>query len=670
MTLNKRECRKYADPRLKFDRYSGLFRIKEIQYIIRTAIKNIAGQRMLLLYVYPCEKIAGGDFRPKWTMFQSRTDYITFAVRDNGTTAWRSSIFENLERDWDFERRCAFYSLLDEQRVSRFCAHGSLTGFCALNAIQAKQKVQNELVKRHVKQRKIISRMEGLPPLPRDLKGWIHREVLPQYLFYEYHKRKAPMQGHCTACRHEVMVTGVKHNQGGSCPRCKKEVLFKSRGRLGYITDRDTVQILQKLSSDELVIRVLKVYCYYRKKDIPEFDVYESTRIFVRQDVQGKCTTEPYHHSFESGDLTPWKHGYCPIMYVYQPNFNAEVCGHLYHRNLDAVLEGTPWQYSQLKQFYLNGRKPMATVPYLQALLAYPQLEMLFKMGFYKLTCDSIYRERLTCLLDCGKKKPHEILRIWPEDVNDLRSRNGSAEDLRVYQKYKENGIPSKTREEIFSWMERCELRDDYEILSLLPYMTLHKLLRYGDEQFSLLHPRQTAGGNVRYESMSCILIEYRDYLRMCVEQGYDLKNSFVLYPRDLQQAHDRLSARIQAKLDAKRRRSFMAAYRRIVSHLDFELEGMTIVYPQKPEDIEAEGNALHHCVGSYVSRVAKKQCIILFLRQTTELQKSFYTIEVRDQTVIQVRGMQNCGPTPEVKRFMDVWEQNVLHQAKLPAAA
>lgn len=670
MTLNKRECRKHADTELKFDRNSGLLRVEGIRYVIRTAIKNIAGQRLLLLYVYPCEKIADGDFHPKWTMFQSRTDYVTLAVRDNGTTTWQASMLENLDRAWDFESHCAFYSLLDEQRITRFCAQDSFTGFSSLNHLQWDQKEQRELAKRHAKQRKIISRMEGMPPLPRDLKGWIHREVLPQYFFYEYHKGKTPMKGYCTACHHEAAVSDPKHNQKGICPRCKKEVLFKARGRLGYISDRDTVQVLQKFSPDELIIRVLKVYRSYRKKDIPEFDVYENMRIFVRQDDWGKFVAEPYHHSFDSGDLTPWKQGYCPVMYLYQFNFNAEVCGHLYHRNLDAVLDGTPWQYSQLKQFYLKDREAMATEPYLRSLLAYPQLEMLFKMGFYRLTCDLIYRENPTYILDCGKKRPHEILRIWPEDVNDLRGRDGSAADLRVYQKYKEKGLCSKVRKEIFQWMERYGLREDNDILSFLPHMTLHKLLRYADEQFSLLHTRQTADGRMRYESMSRVLSEYRDYFRMCTEQDYDMKNSFVLYPRDLQQAHDRLSARIKAKLDAKRRRGFMAAYRRIMSSLDFELEGMTIVYPQKPEDIEAEGNALHHCVGGYVSRVAEKECIILFLRQTEELQKSFYTIEVRDQKVAQVRGMQNCAPTPEVNNFMEAWERRVLQRVKLPTAA
>lgn len=38
----------------------------------------------------------------------------------------------------------------------------------------------------------------------------------------------------------------------------------------------------------------------------------------------------------------------------------------------------------------------------------------------------------------------------------------------------------------------------------------------------------------MRYSSMQDVASEYRDYLRMCAEQGYDMKNSFVLYPKDL----------------------------------------------------------------------------------------------------------------------------------------
>jgi len=92
-------------------------------------------------------------------------------------------------------------------------------------------------------------------------------------------------------------------------------------------------------------------------------------------------------------------------------------------------------------------------------------------------------------------------------------------------------------------------------------------------------------------------------------------------------------------------------------------------VYPNTPDDLIAEGHALHHCAGGYGERVADKECIILFLHRCSEEEKPFYTIEVRKQKAVQVRGMGNCSPTPKVGDFIKDWEQSVLC-TRLPAAA
>ena len=63
---------------------------------------------------------------------------------------------------------------------------------------------------------------------------------------------------------------------------------------------------------------------------------------------------------------------------------------------------------------------------------------------------------------------------------------------------------------------------------------------------------------------------------------------------------------------------------------------------------------------------MARKECVILFLRQCEDLDKPFYTVEVRGKKIAQVRGMRNCDPTPEVEKFMDKWEREVL---RVPAA-
>ena len=95
----------------------------------------------------------------------------------------------------------------------------------------------------------------------------------------------------------------------------------------------------------------------------------------------------------------------------------------------------------------------------------------------------------------------------------------------------------------------------------------------------------------------------------------------------------------------------------------------MKIVYPDTPDDVIKEGHALHHCVGGYVERAANKECVILFLRKSSDESKPFYTIEVQEQKAVQVRGTGNCSMTPEVEAFITDWEQRVL-SARLPAAA
>ena len=76
-------------------------------------------------------------------------------------------------------------------------------------------------------------------------------------------------------------------------------------------------------------------------------------------------------------------------------------------------------------------------------------------------------------------------------------------------------------------------------------------------------------------------------------------------------------------------RRDFKAACKRIQNQLDFEQDGMKILYPATPEDIVAEGHALHHCVGGYADRHAEGSTTIMFLRLISRPDQPYYTMEV-----------------------------------------
>lgn len=292
--IDKRACRKLAMPELKFNLNEGVLHVESCPYIIRTAVRNIAGQRILMLYIYQRENILAGSIKPRWVVFQGRYDFATLSLRENASATWQCSPFDSLNQVCRFDTKCAFYRQQDEARAARFCKceHSAISALICLQWSISRRKA---LERKRKKQRAIIERMKYVPVLPRDLKGFIHREVMPQYIFYDY-QRKAPGHAYCTACRHEVRIAAAKHNTSGLCPRCKKEITFKCRGRRGRIFDRETVQVLQKAKNGEMLLRIVKAYRTFTDADTPVyFSVYENARHFISLCSDGHCSTSPYY---------------------------------------------------------------------------------------------------------------------------------------------------------------------------------------------------------------------------------------------------------------------------------------------------------------------------------------------------------------------------------------
>lgn len=654
MKINKKECRKFADPGTKMQLNNGLLHAGQIVYIVRTAIKIIDSHKILILYIHTREKAAQGDFKPCMTMFQSRNDFVTLEHRDDGSTAWRTSAFNHLDVNWSLSSKSAFYSSKDEECVRKYFKSDK-SGFLPLIIAQNAILEHRRLKRQRNRENRILDRMAGVKSLPRGLNGWIRRSVMPGYFFYDY-KRSRDITGVCSACGREVMLSGVKQGAKLVCPHCKKEIICKPRSRRGSnMYDRKTCQVLQRISNSELVIRIIKVYYSYQD-DIPDVQIYENARQFIYKNPDGKICAEAYYYSYNNGFLlTHWKKGERPKYSQWQECYEADTCGHVYTKNLQDELAGTPWKYCPVAQYYNNWHEPMESLPFLYAYLNHPRLEHLVKTGFYSLVSDIVYR--YTCgNIDESQNRTHKILGVAAEDVDFLREIDVSIAALQIFQQY--NGI--KNRQKLLLW--QIENQVEYNVLLILQHMTVHKAVKYLDSQYGFLRLRKTKYGAQRYKDMQELVTEYRDYLEMCRKLKYDLKNSFVKYPADLQKAHDKAAKSMKHKANAIMRREFAAVYKSIAGKYDFEKSGMKIVYPKNPDDLVKEGHALHHCIGGYVERVADRKCIILFLRQCSDLQHPYYTIEIQGNRVIQVRGVGNCSATPEVDKFVKAWEQRVLN--------
>lgn len=661
MKLNKRECRKFADPGTKMQLSSGLLHAEQIKYVIRTAVRIIDRHKILILYIHPREKAAQGDFKPCMTMFQSKNDFATLEFRDDGSTAWRTSAFNHLDENWSLSSKSAFYSSKDEERVRKYFKSDK-SGFTSLIIAQNAILEHRRLARQRTKEKCILDRMAGVKSLPRGLKGWIRRSVMPGYFFYDYKRGTTDVEGVCSACGKKIILHGVKQGVKKIYPHCKKEIICKPRSRRGSnMYDRKTCQVIQRTSNNELVIRIVKVYYSYQD-DIPKVRIYENARQFIFKNPDGRICAEAYYYSYGNGFLmTHWKKGERPKYSQWQECYEADTCGHVYTKNLQDELAGTPWKYCPVAQYYNYWHEPMESLPFLAAYLNHPRMEHLVKTGFYSIVSDIVYRYNNDCI-DESRNRTHQILGVAAEDVDFLRGININAAALRIFQQYA--GI--KDRQKLFLW--QIENQVEYNVLPILQYMTVHKAVKYLDNQYGFLHLRKTKYGAQRYKDMQELVTEYRDYLEMCRKLGYDMKSSFVKFPKDIQEAHDKAAKSMKHKANAIKRREFAAVYKRIAGKYDFEKSGMKIVYPKNPDDVVKEGHALHHCVGGYVDRVADHECIILFLRQCSDLQHPYYTIEIQGNKVVQVRGVSNCSATPEVEKFIKAWEQRVLNRIVIAA--
>lgn len=665
--IDKRACRKFAMPELEFNLNEGVLHVESCPYIIRTAVRNIAGQRILVLYIYQSENILAGSIKPRWVMFHSRDDFATLSFRENAKATWQCSTLDSLDRIGGFDSKCAFYRQQDEARVARFCKceRGAIS---MLGYLQRLISYRKELERKWKKQRAIIDRMKCVSALPRDLKGFIHREVMPQYIFYDY-QRKGPERAFCTACRHEVSIAAAKHNASGTCPRCKKKITFKCRGRRGRIFDRATVQVLQKAEGNGLVLRIIKVYRSFADSDIPNhFEIWENARQFITLSSSGQCSVDAYYYHYKAGyDLTPWCNGYRPVFDRWKYNFTADMSGVLYQRNLSDTLKDTPWAYSQLEAF--SGIASFSGVAtFLGAYIKRPKIEHLIKMKLYRLVSGIIYGGYSYSALQAinfNGENMRAILGIDRPYFPLLRELNPSIDQLHLIRQLLQ--ADHKPSTEQIKWFIASKISNADAAKELLAHMSVHKLQRYVEQQFA---PKDEAAlKRVDYYKMNTLITDYHDYLCMCKELQYDVKNSFILFPRELKAAHDSVAKTLKDKRTAEHEKAIAGSFDEWQKRYQYQSKKLMMIPPHSAKEIVDEGAALHHCVRLYVKNVAEKKSVILFVRSVDEPNKSLCTVEVKDGQVTQARGFDNEEPPAQITAFIEQWKQRVLYASDKAAA-
>ena len=76
--------------------------------------------------------------------------------------------------------------------------------------------------------------------------------------------------------------------------------------------------------------------------------------------------------------------------------------------------------------------------------------------------------------------------------------------------------------------------------------------------------------------------------------------------------------------------------------------------------ELAREGKTLHHCVSTYKEYCIKGLSYIFSFgkRDESHEQKALLTLEVRGNSIVQVRGACNRFPTDSEKEIISIWAQ------------
>lgn len=147
------------------------------------------------------------------------------------------------------------------------------------------------------------------------------------------------------------------------------------------------------------------------------------------------------------------------------------------------------------------------------------------------------------------------------------------------------------------------------------------------------------------------------DYWRMAELVGRDLADPAVRWPENLLEAHDRMSATAE-QFEAQEVAVKFRIRRKQLARYAFQWRGLLIRPAASQRELVAEGDLLHHCVGTYAKDYANGETAIFFVRRVKEPKNSYFTLELDEGKLVvrQNRGRRNCARTKEVEELEAVW--------------
>lgn len=614
----------------------------------------------LKVAVYATEWMRQGISTPCYEIFidYENGQFITRKLDKTYTeTGWTNAMLDNLKNVEDVKLAKYWYDGLlpgsgaedpwmDEHQAAyiKKTLQTNKSGYAAIVEYQRKCRQQDLAEMRRRETAPWDDDMARVPEEPKAFRRWVfHAAVSENYMIYTYSKTGAK-EGWCTYCEKTVQLKEKPlHGKTGICPRCKREITYKSSGKINTLaTDWYKVQLVQNIDGG-IVVRHFEAKKCWKGTINAELYMREDTRTLIMDGTKWQYSWELYKNI---------EHRWCRSSYSNYGNWQGGriYTGNMYH------LSKTGLVHSSIPAV-LNHNKKLtnAVADWLDAERYDPNIERCAKAGLYRLAGELAKNNGL--IKDRRATELTKALGIDRMRLSRLVAHDGGSLYLSYLQREKvDNTIYP---DDILLDLVEKHITLSY-LKNMLDHMTLVQAYNY------LVRQSDQSDKN----PMSQVLTTYNDYMNMAERLKMDTSSEQIYKPKDLKKAHtkviDLLSQAGWEKTAQDASIKFPKVNEELPRLLKYEYKGSAyqIVAPRTITDIVREGSLLGHCIHTcdfYYQRIETKESFIMFLRKNDDPEKPWYTLEVEPSGNIRQKRTVGDNQNDDLKAavpFLHEWQQ------------
>lgn len=492
----------------------------------------------------------------------------------------------------------------------------------------------------------------------KGLEEWSRKQYTDHYVYYRRKGKYA--ECHCSECDaryilrteetgdpFEDSVIDIEKPAREKRTKCRSCGTIASYAPAGHFADRyywERICVGQKIDDEHFVFRIFISSQSIRADKATHYELNEGKRIYLEK---GKKPQRVSAYGWDPNNRS-W-HNYLETGRWYTDHTGESWAYTVYPKTFKEIKKTGMFKYVPVvDDITVRYRDDCWVMSFYEAAARYPDFEMILKMGMYQ------YAYNLICHIPVNinprGKTIENRLRINKERIPYLIEARGEKRDLTLYQ-YERKIHQHWTDEELEFVKKISGSTYDGKWKVMLNYMSAQKAKNYLSKQGILPDPNDE--WTVRHNKVQT-RIEYYDYLTMRAEEGYDMTNEIILFPKDIYRRHMEMVLQREKQKQDERKKDVLKRYPKIkkrykeLSDKYSAAAGGYIIRPAKDAaEIVEEGRLLHHCVGgdSYLKSHNSGTTTILFLRTLKEQDIPYITVEIRGNEIVQWYGAYDKKP-------------------------